>query len=122
MKFLIVDDSDVKAEKAKEALNGHTCDRAKSYRSAILSMLDNAYDGVILDMGLPLRDDEFRSLKEDQGLNVLREMKRNGLNIPTVIYSTNQFDVSKFDFVKGYIVADFSVSIDRDIQNFISSL
>jgi hypothetical protein len=85
-------------------------------------MLDNAYDGVILDMGLPLRDDEFRSLKEDQGLNVLREMKRNGLNIPTVIYSTNQFDVSKFDFVKGYIVADFSVSIDRDIQNFISSL
>src|SRR5579859_377146 len=67
MEVLIIDDSDEKVRRVEDAIKGglpHTVfTRAKSFRSAIRELEKVAFDLVILDLVLPIRDDETPSDK-----------------------------------------------------------
>lgn len=124
LKILIVEDIDYKAERVKECMYDHTVERAKSRNSALRLIVENKYDGIVLDMGLPIFDDGY-GLDSKQGLFVLREMKRKKIDTPVVIYSTNLayvYDTFEYKNVKDYITCDSSCSIKEPIENFLKSI
>lgn len=120
MKLLIVEDSPYKLQQVSDCLQHGSYDVAKSYNSAVRKLLKEEYDAVILDMCFPNFDDS--SVPEpEQGLNVLRQMKRKKIEIPVLVYSSDVVDVSAYSFVTGYIVAD-NTCIESRISNFLSSI
>lgn len=122
MNILIVDDDDFKAQCVCEHLGKtHEIIRAKSYGSALNIMMDQHIDAVILDMGFPLWDEEWDSLKSDQGIHVLEEMERMELNIPVLVFSGNSHDVSAFQNVKGYVLQNHH-NLRQSLQSFIENL
>ena len=50
---------------------------------------ENPIDGVILDMGLPIYEDE-RQYNANGGDRVLRELRRRNINIPVLIFSNTE--------------------------------
>jgi nucleoside phosphorylase len=77
MKLLIVDDSDKKADEVvalfRSSLAGARVERAKSFRSALQRLESEAYDLLVLDMVLPIRDGESPS--NDGGRKILSEIE-----------------------------------------------
>ena len=56
-------------------------------------------DGIVLDMGIPIYDDEFTE-DEREGDDVLRELHRKKYKIPVLIFSTtDSFYKDQCDFV-----------------------
>lgn len=82
MKILVVEDEENKAKHIlaflNELVNANEVDIAKSYMSALMMLKKNKYDFVILDMSLPLNDNNY--VQEDfntfAGLEILDELKR----------------------------------------------
>lgn len=76
MKTLLVEDVDAKAERVisvlEETISGIEIDRAKSFRSGVQKLETDAYDLLLLDMMLPIRDGE--PAVEQGGRNVLSEV------------------------------------------------
>ncbi|MFF2532328.1 hypothetical protein ACFVS2_25800 [Brevibacillus sp. NPDC058079] len=106
MRFLIIEDDDCKAKKVSDCLDDHEVVRAKSYNSGVRKLMQDQFDGVILDMGLPIFDDGS-GLKSDRGIMVLMEMSRKNIITPVLVHSWSKFDVSEFQNVLDYIVAGF---------------
>ncbi|MBP1308970.1 DNA-binding response OmpR family regulator [Paenibacillus sp. 1182] len=119
MRLLIIEDDDLKADKVIHCFEGHDYERERSYNSGLRNLLGRktVYDGVILDMGLPKFDDGCR-YEEDHGLLILEEMRRNKIELPVLIHSSNQFDISNFPNVLGYIIAS-NDSIVKEVNDFI---
>lgn len=121
MRFLMIEDDNYKAKQVEDCIKGHEIVRAISYNTGVRTLLDKEageFDGVILDMGLPCFDDGS-SYREDRGLVVLMQMRRERLNIPVLIHSGNTFDVSEFNNVHSYIIASAFVDISKKVQAFV---
>lgn len=121
MKILIIEDDNYKAKRLIEELEGHEYEIAQSFHSGMRKILLNKYDALFLDMNFPLWDNETR-MEPEQGMFVLSEMTRKEKLIPTCIYSSDQKDVSKFDFVKGYIHYDAFTSIKSRVKSFLDDI
>ena len=69
MKLLIVEDENSLSRSIGEYLKmeGHICEFAKNYKEAFIKTADNSYNCIILDIGLP----------DGNGLDIIREMKKN---------------------------------------------
>ena len=69
MKLLIVEDDRSLSRSINDYLKmeGHICEVALTFHTAISKVADNKYDCIILDIGLP----------DGNGLDVIREMKSN---------------------------------------------
>ncbi|AKA44356.1 response regulator [Paenibacillus polymyxa] len=119
MRLLIIEDDDHKADKVSHSLEGHVFERARSYNTGLRNVLGKktVYDRVILDMGLPKFDDG-NCYEANCGLLILEEMRRNKIKLPVLIHSSNQFDISNFPNVLGYIVAS-NDSIVKEVNDFI---
>ena len=118
MKFLVIDDDDYKAEVAIKYLAKHETIRARSYISGMKTVLQGDFDGIILDMAFPLRD--YGQIEQmDEGLNILREMKRCKLNVPVMCYSSNVFDVREFNNVVSYVRFSAMYDLSEPFKNFI---
>lgn len=123
MKFLIVEDDIYKANRVIEVihhLEGHAYQRVSSHNEAIRKMMTETFDGVVLDMAFPQFADGS-GMNEKQGLSVLRQMKRKNLTYPVLVYSSNMFDVSAYDFVVGYVVHD-NTCIQSRVKDFIEDI
>ena len=90
MKILIVEDQPRLAHLLKQGLaeRAYTVTCAESCRTARDALCDAAYDLIILDLGLP----------DGDGLDLLREWRRNGFKEPVLILSARD---SVQDRVKG---------------------
>ncbi len=79
MKILIVEDQPRLAQLLKQGLaeRAYTVSCADSCRAARDALCDAAYDLIILDLGLP----------DGDGLDLLREWRRNGFKEPVLILS-----------------------------------
>jgi DNA-binding response OmpR family regulator len=77
MKLLVVEDDATLGEAVVMALRraGFTVDWARDGLQAETALAGFAYDGLLLDLGLPRRD----------GLDVLRELRRRGATLPVMI-------------------------------------
>lgn len=123
MKFLIIDDDEVKVEHFTKCLNSEdSFELRMSYNSGLRELIKNRenYDCLILDMNFP-RFDKERS-ESDMGLNVLRQIERKQINIPTVIYSSKYVDVSKYGNIIEYIPFDARYSMEKDIISLKNKL
>lgn len=69
MKLLIVEDEKSLSRSigAYLKMEGHLCEYAQNYKEAINKVVDNSYNCIILDIGLP----------DGNGLDIIREMKAN---------------------------------------------
>lgn len=69
MKLLIVEDEKSLSRSIGEYLKmeGHICEYAQNYMEAFIKTADNSYNCIILDIGLP----------DGNGLDIIREMKKN---------------------------------------------
>lgn len=104
MKILIVDDyaetkcSGIIAECEKRGIEYEI---AKGRNSGLLRIIckEQDIDGIVLDMGIPVLDDEFTE-DEREGDDVLRELRRKKYNIPVLIFSTTESEYKdECDFV-----------------------
>jgi DNA-binding NarL/FixJ family response regulator len=122
MKFLIIEDDLYKAQKVMGCLKGHEFECEISCNTGLRNLFEKSseYDGVILDMGLPTFD-EGDCYESDNGLWVLSEMQREKIEIPVLIHSGNQYDVSDFNNVFGYIIAG-QYTINKQVDEFLSLL
>ena len=93
MKILLVEDDQNKREKlshfVRETSPSAELTSALSYRGAVEKLRTEPWDFLILDMTLPTFDvseheDGFQT-EAFGGWNVLREMKRKGVSVPTVV-------------------------------------
>jgi CheY-like chemotaxis protein len=93
MRILLVEDDQNKRDRISAfvatALPNATLASALSYRSAVEKIVNEHWDFLLLDMTLPTFDisdheDGFQ-IEAFAGTNVLREMKRRQINIPTVV-------------------------------------
>lgn len=93
MKILLVEDDQNKRDRISafvtSTLISATLTSALSYRSAVDKIVNESWDFLLLDMTLPTYDiseseDGFQ-IEAFAGTNVLREMKRRQINIPTVV-------------------------------------
>lgn len=93
MKILLVEDDQNKRERISalvaSTLPHSTLASALSYRSAVEKIVNEPWDFLLLDMTLPTYDiseheDGFQ-IEAFAGTNVLREMKRRQITIPTVV-------------------------------------
>lgn len=103
MKILIVDDqAETKCMGIIEECQkrGVKVEIKKGRNSALHRIIceQQDIDGIVLDMGIPILNDEFP--KEKGGDSVLRELHRKKFNIPILIFSTTESDYKdKCDFV-----------------------
>lgn len=78
-------------------------------------------DGIVLDMGLPLQDEE-PVLNTNEGESILRELQRIGCNIPVLIFSERLVNTSSyahiFDQMKDWCV----VEEEKKFENFLEEL
>jgi CheY-like chemotaxis protein len=93
MKILLVEDDQNKRDRISAfvatTLPGAVLVPALSYRSAVDRIVNEPWDFILLDMTLPTydisdREDGFQ-IEAFAGTNVLREMKRRDIKIPTVV-------------------------------------
>ncbi|HRR76027.1 MAG TPA: response regulator [Ruminococcus sp.] len=97
MNILVVEDEENKAKRILSFLHttmeDNIVDMAKSYMSALIKLANNKYDYIILDMSLPLNDDNY--VQEDfntfAGLEILDELKRKQREERVVVFTA--FDI-----------------------------
>ena len=124
MRFLIIDDEENKVQefiKTVQGIEGHESDTFthKIARNSGLYELmiegsdglgkmrlddsDRKYDVLVLDLNLPLLDDD-RFPEKDMGLEVLSELNRKKWTIPVIIYSSEPRQLEQhYSHIKGYV-------------------
>jgi two-component system response regulator QseB len=77
MRLLLVEDDAMIGQSVHKGLRrfGWSVDWVRDGRAAELALQNEAYDGVLLDLGLPRMD----------GLEVLRAQRRKGNDIPVLV-------------------------------------
>lgn len=116
----MIEDDHYKAQKVLEHLTDHEVDVKKSYNSGMHALINKTYDAVILDMTFP-KFDEGSMPTSEIGLLVLREMKRKNITPPVLIHSGDDVDVSDYDHVKGYILAN-NTCIQSRLHAFLDQI
>lgn len=124
MKILIVDDhAETKCFGIiKECeKRGIEVEIKKGRNSALRRIIceDQDIDGIILDMGIPVFDNEFTE-DEREGDDVLIELDREEYNIPVLIFSTTE---SKYKDEFGFVVDQMTEwNIVQEQEKFYSFL
>jgi DNA-binding NarL/FixJ family response regulator len=98
MRILLVEDDELKRDVVVEflqsAVNEAQINEARSFQSGLRAMLAGHFDVVILDMTMPTFDisegEDGGRPQPYAGREMLRQMKRRGLHIPTLVLT--QFD------------------------------
>jgi DNA-binding response OmpR family regulator len=81
MRLLLAEDDDLLGDGLKTGLKqeGYTVDWVKDGQSAENALLDNEFDLVVLDLGLPTKS----------GLEVLKQIRDSGRHMPVLILTAN---------------------------------
>ncbi len=116
MNYLIIDDD---LNKVKDFIKHLEKDDVvkilNNYRASILEIRTNTnYDAIILDMNFPLRENE--EPESMLGMDFLVELKRKELDIPVVVFSSNNVDTSKYENVIKNIKYDCFISLEEDVR------
>lgn len=123
MKILIVDDRDYKIRDLISVLkkNNIEYDVADCGRQAMLRLIRNKYDGVVLDMQFPNYTDGRIDI--DGGYKILSEMDNRDIKIPVCMHSSDSdLDFSDYENVIMYIVYNSSVYMDNQYKEFIKKV
>lgn len=110
MNIIIIDDDLYKTNCFKNCLTEEdNLSSFTNFRDGMIELVDNSkkYDLLVLDLSFPFYEDS--QIETNLGLGVLRELRRKKLEIPTVIYSSNNADISTYPNVIDYIHYDSSV-------------
>ncbi len=99
-KILFIEDNNIKANAIITMLNSHyQCDIVwkESFRTGIKSAIEGNYDLLLLDMSLTNWERNITINNNSEkfgGITILREMKRKGILIPTIVITMfNEFGV-----------------------------
>jgi hypothetical protein len=124
-KIIIVDDDNIKADKIKTYLeNGgrkFAITRFTTARDIMLYFRENKDNDfsdtlLLLDWCFPFRPGDYISKSGDL---VLHDIKKYGINIDTVIVSSDIVEVSNASFVKGSIRYNSSYNQQEDFDKFL---
>lgn len=93
MNILIVENNDIKYRMLKKWLDERftqcVVERASSYQSGLKAIIKGGYDWILLDMTLPVYDEEGGMLAREQltfgGQYILREMMRKGIKVKVIV-------------------------------------
>lgn len=107
-----MEDQEDKYEHIKDILNRYDIELVwtKSCQSGLMELMNNNYDYLLLDMSMPICEDELSKDNFDSfaGMTVLREIKRKKYNIRVIVITGFN------DFEKGNTVITLS-ELDNDI-------
>ena len=117
MKILVIEDTDYKFEEIKgylTSLEETDITRMKSRNGGLIELRDSfrkidktPYDLLILDMVIPLYEDDSRKLLNDGGKSILSEIERCGWPIPVCICSSDSYDSEKEKLCEEYGVLKY---------------
>lgn len=93
MKILIIEDDSHKMRRIAEEINEICADvqltEARSYQRGVYCLMTEQYDFLLLDMSLPTfdisHDEDGFQVDPFAGRNILQEMKRKNIFIPTAV-------------------------------------
>ncbi len=119
MRILCMEDQEAKYKHIKEVLEKYNIELnwKKTYQSGLIELLNNAFDIVLLDMSMPISENESSKDNFDNyaGMSVLREIKRKRYSVMVII-------VTGFaDFQKGNEVItlhELLNEIEEKYENF----
>ena len=95
MRLLLVEDDPMIGESIEDALHGesYAVDWVRDGHSAELALADQAYDLVLLDLGLPLQS----------GLEVLRRYRQRGGQAPILIITARDAKESRIEIGRAHV-------------------
>ena len=122
MRILIVDDNDLKVRDLISVLekNNVEYDYANCRIAALQFLLrsKNQYDGIVLDMQFPNREDEHVDI--NAGYDFLHELEFRNIDIPVCMHSSSDdLDFSDYKNVVMYIKYDCCVYLKNQYQEFV---
>ncbi|WP_315110575.1 response regulator [Clostridium intestinale] len=93
MRILLIEDDDVKADNIKEYLQEINTEssivRKCSWQSGLIEIISNSnYKMIVLDMSMPRYDHDSYEFETYAGWDVLKEMKRRNIKIPTTVVTS----------------------------------
>lgn len=131
--IMVVDDNEYKTQRIYEYLKAimppkHIIHKTGEYVGAARYIHDNMRGGkgsryiLFLDWNFPLRAD--RHPEAGMGHRLLSEIKRLGINLKTIIVSSDNVDYDKtdFPFVVGSIIDDPSIYQKKQYEDFINKI
>lgn len=131
--IMVVDDDKFKTQRIFDYLKSimppkYRIHRTAEYVSAARYIHDNMRDGkaseyiLLLDWNFPLRAD--RCPEASMGHQLLSEIERLGINLKTIIVSSDKIDEDKmnFPFVMGNIVDDSSIYQKKQYEDLINKI
>lgn len=131
--IMIVDDNEYKVQRICGYLKSimpikHTIHKTGEYVSAARYIHDNMRDGkakryiLLLDWSFPLRADRYP--EAGMGHQLLSEIKRLGIDLKTIIVSSDKVDEDKinFPFVVGSIIDDASIHQKKQYEDLINKI
>lgn len=84
-----MEDQERKYERIEEILNKYELDLVwrKSYQTGLMELLSNKFDYLLLDMSMPICEDESSKENFDSyaGMSVLREIKRKRYDLKVIV-------------------------------------
>lgn len=100
MKILMIDDDIHKANNLLYCFSDDDIKLSNNFMDGLEKLMAENFELLILDMNFPITENgKIHKL----GFEFLNEMKRKKMLIPTVIYSSESYDISKYKNVIGYI-------------------
>ena len=117
MKILIIDDDMHKINHILFAFQADNVDISNNFFNGLKKIQSNNYDLLILDMNFPISEGgQLHKL----GFNFLDELKKKKISMPTIIYSSELYDVASYKNVIDYIQYNI-LSDEREHINNIKS-
>lgn len=117
MEVLVIDDSESKVLRVKEALTKCDITIIDNWREGMVSIKEDNPQLIILDMNMPRYKNE--SVEAGIGVSILKEMNRKGIKTPVIVYSTDDRDYSMFKNVIGVIQLDSMYSINSELNSIL---
>lgn len=100
MKILMIDDDIHKANNLLYCFSDDDVKLSNNFMDGLKHLISESFELLILDMNFPVTENgKIHKL----GFEFLDEMKRKKISIPTIIYSSESYDISKYKNVIGYI-------------------
>ena len=117
MKILMIDDDIHKANNLLYCFSDDDIKLSNNFMDGLEKLMAENFELLILDMNFPITENgKIHKL----GFEFLNEMKRKKMLIPTVIYSSELYDVANYKNVIGYIKYNM-LSDEREHINNIKS-
>lgn len=119
MKILFLDDDCHKMNSLLYCFYEDDVEISNNFMDGLKKVCNNNFDLLVLDMNFPITENgKIHKL----GIEFLDMMQRKKIFIPTIIYSSELYDVSKYNNIVGYLKYNILFDYTEKVDTFKSKV